>query len=297
MRVVVTGSTGWIGSAVVRELMGGGHEVVGLARSDASAAALTEVGAAVQRGGLDDLDALRAGAAAADGVIHTAYIHDFTDFAAAARTDLLAVQALGSALEGSDRPLVIASGTAGLTPGRVATEADTADPGAGGLRVPSEEAVLAMAGRGVRSSVVRLPPTVHGAGDYGFVPRLIGIARGRGVSAYVGDGTNRWPAVHRLDAAHLFCLALSGAPAGTRLHAIADEGVPFREIAEVIGRHLGLPATSIAPEDAAEHFGFLAFVVPVDIPASSTVTRDLLGWEPTHPGLIPDLEAGHYFDD
>ena len=296
MRVFITGATGYIGSAVVRELHGAGHEVTGLARSDASAAALEGLGAAAHRGALHDLDALRAGAAAADGVIHTAFIHDFSDFPAAARTDLAAVQALGSALEGTGRPLVVASGVAGLlTPGRVGIEADVPDPAAG-PRVPTEDAVVAMGGRGIRSSAVRLPPTVHGEGDTGFVPSLIGLARERGASGYVGDGANRWPAVHRLDAAHLFRLALEGAPAGTRLHAVAEEGVAFLDIAKVIGRHLHVPVASVAAEQAETDLGWLGYVAALDNPASSTATRQLLGWEPVQPDLLADLDAGHYFD-
>lgn len=295
MRVFITGATGYLGSAVVAECLDVGHEVVGLARSDSSAAALEAAGAGVQRGALDDLDSLQAAARAADGMIHTAFIHDFSDFAAAARTDLLAVEALGTALEGTGRPLVIASGVAGvLTPGRLATEADPADLAAG-PRAATEEALVAMSGRGVRSVAVRLPPTVHGAGDHGFLPTLIGVARERGTSAFIGDGRNRWPAVHRLDAAHLFRLALEDAPAGSRLHATAQEGVSFREIAEVIGRHLDVPVLGVDAEDAARHFGWISSVAGLDNPTSSTATRRALGWEPTQPDLLTDLEAGHYF--
>jgi nucleoside-diphosphate-sugar epimerase len=296
MRVFVTGATGFIGSAIVRELIDTGHQVVGLARSDASAAALAAAGADVHRGALDDLDSLRSGAAASDGVIHTAYIHDFSDFAAAAQTDRRAIETLGAALEGSGRPLVIASGTAGVAPGRLATERDSGNPASpAGLRVASEQTALALASRGVRSSAVRLPPSVHGKGDHGFVPRLIDIAHARGVSGYIGDGSNRWPSVHRLDAAHLFRLALEAAPGGTPLHAVADGGVPLRAIAEVIGRHLAVPVVAIPAEDAAEHFGFLAAFLGLDVPASSALTRELMGWQPTQPGLINDLDQGHYF--
>jgi len=297
MRVFVTGATGFIGSAIVAELTHAGHQVVGLARSDASAAALAAAGAAVHRGALDDLEGLRHGAAAADGVIHTAYIHDFTDMAAAAATDRRALEALGAALAGSGRPLVFASGTAGVAQGRLATEQDSGDPTSPAAhRMATERLVLGLAAHGVRASAVRLPPTVHGRGDHGFVPRLIAIARERGVSAYIGDGANRWPAVHRLDAARLFRLALEQAPAGTPLHAIGDEGIPVRAIAEVIGRHLDVPPVAIAPQDAGTHFGFLGAFFGADIPASSVQTRVRLGWQPTQPGLIDDLEQGHYFE-
>jgi nucleoside-diphosphate-sugar epimerase len=305
MRVFITGASGWIGSAVVPELVGAGHQVTGLARSDASAAALTAAGAEVQRGTLDDLDVLRSAAAASDGVIHLAFKHDIAfsgGFEAAADADRRAVETFGEALAGSGRPFLIASGTLGLAPGRVATERDGRDPGSlahlsGGPQTRQATALmtLSLASRGVRSSVVRLPPTVHGDGDHGFMATLVGVARDKGVSGYVGDGSNRWPAVHRLDAAHLFCLALENAPAGSALHAIDDEGVPVRAIAEVIGRHLGLPVAGIAPEDAGEHFSWLGGFIGVDSPASSALTRELLGWQPTHPGLIDDLDKGHYF--
>jgi nucleoside-diphosphate-sugar epimerase len=299
MRVFVTGASGWVGSAVVPELIGAGHDVTGLARSDASAAALAAAGARVHRGSLDDLDSLRGGAAAADGVIHLAFRHDFGDFAAAAATDLRAIQAIGDVLAGSGKPFVATSGTlmvAMIAPGRLGTEDIVPGPElATSPRVGSEIAVLAMAARGVRTSSVRLSPTVHGPGDRGFVPRLIDIARDKGVAAYVGDGGNRWPAVHRLDAARLFRLALEKAPAGAVLHAAADQGVPFRDIAGVIGRQLDIPVTSVSREEADGHFGFLAAFVPLDNPTSSELTRRLVGWEPSHPALIPDLEEGHYF--
>jgi nucleoside-diphosphate-sugar epimerase len=309
MRVFVTGASGWIGSAVVPELLGAGHQVTGLARSDASAAALTAAGAQVHRGTLDDLDSLRDAAAASDGVIHLAFKHDlaFTgDFQGAADADRRAVETFGDALAGSGRPFLIASGTLGLAPGRVATERDghgVPDPalaamaGAGPLtRLATAELVLSLASRGVRSSVMRLPPTNHGDGDNGFMATLVAIARDKGVSGYIGDGSNRWPAVHRLDSAHLFRLALENAPAGSTLHAVADEGVPIRDIAEVIGRHLDVPVVSISPEDAAGHFTWLAGFLAADSPASSTLTRELLRWHPTQPGLIDDLDKGHYFD-
>ena len=305
MRVFVTGASGWIGSAVVPELIGTGHEVVGLARSDASAAALTAAGAQVQRGTVDDLDILRSAAAASDGVIHLAFKHDIAfsgGFESAADADRRAVEAFGEALAGSDRPLVIASGTLMVAPGRVATERDGREAGSaahlsGGPagRAATALLTLSLASRGVRSSVLRLPPTVHGEGDNGFMATLVGIARDKGVSGYIGGGSNRWPAVHRFDAAHLFRLAAEEAPAGSVLHAVADEGVPIRAIAEVIGRHLDLPVVSIPPEQAGEHFGWLAYFLGADAPASSTLTRELLGWQPTQPGLLDDLDKGHYF--
>jgi nucleoside-diphosphate-sugar epimerase len=292
MRVFVTGASGWIGSAVVPELIGAGHQVLGLARSDSSAAAITAMGAEALRGDLDNLNALHAGAAGCDGVIHLAFIHDFTDIEASVGADRRAIETLGAALEGSGKPLVIASGTPAL-PGRVATERDEPAPGspvAG--RAANARAALGMAARGVRSSVVGLPRTVHGDGDrHGFIARMVGAARAGGVSGYVGDGSSRWPAVHVLDAAHLFRLAAEQAPAGSRLHAVGDEGVPTREIAEVIGHHLNLP---VAPVPAG-NFGFLGQILAIDQPASSAQTRELLGWRPVQPGLIEDLNKGHYF--
>ncbi|MFJ9726805.1 SDR family oxidoreductase [Streptomyces sp. NPDC101209] len=299
MRVFVTGATGFIGSAVVRELLDAGHEVTGLARSDASAEALRAAGAGVHRGDLADPASLAAGAAAADGVAHLAFIHDFSgtfDFAAACAADLRAVEAIGAALEGSDRPFVMASGTALLPPGRVGTEEDTAPPESfGAVRARSEDAAVALADRGVRSAAVRFPPTVHGRGDHGFIAMLVALAREKGFSGHVGDGANHWPAVHRSDAGRLVRLALESAPAGSRLHAVGEEGVPFREIADAIGRHLDLPVRSVAAEEAESHFGWLGLIVPLDVPASNTLTRKWLSWEPTGPGLLEDLEEGHYF--
>jgi nucleoside-diphosphate-sugar epimerase len=301
MRVFVTGASGWIGSAVVPELIGAGHQVVGLARSDASAAALTAAGAEVQRGALDDLDTLRTAAAASDGVIHLAFKHDIAfsgDFQGAADADRRAIETFGEALASSDRPFVIASGTLGIALGRVANEQDMPDPDSrthASPRIASAQATLSFANRGVRSSVVRLAPSVHGEGDNGFVATLVDIARDKGVSGYIGDGSSRWPAVHRLDAARLFRLTVEAAPAGSTLHGVGDEGVKVRDIAEVIGRHLDLPVVAVSPENAGEHFGFLAAFLTLDAPASSALTSELLGWEPTQPGLIEDLDAGHYF--
>lgn len=294
MRIFVTGASGFIGSAVVAELIDAGHDVIGLARSDQAASAVQAAGAEPHRGALDDLESLRSGAYAADGVIHTAYIHDFSRMQDSARTDLLAIETLGAALEGSGRPMVITTGTALIKPGEVATEEDSADSDSH-PRLKAEDAAKAFAARGVRTATVRPGTSVHGEGDHGFVPVLIDIARTKGVSAYIGDGSNRWPAVHRLDAAKLYRLALEDAPAGSVFHAIADEGIATREIAEVIGRHLELPVVSIAPQDAAEHFGWMGMFFGIDAPASSALTQERLGWRPVRPGLIEDLEQGHYF--
>ncbi|MET9410029.1 SDR family oxidoreductase [Streptomyces sp. NPDC002935] len=306
MRVFVTGASGWIGSALVPELIGAGHQVVGLARSDTSAAALTKAGADVVHGTLDDVDVLRDAAEASDGVVHLAFKHDIAfagGFQNAADADRRAVETFGEALAGSGRPFVLASGLLGLAPGRVSTEEDGRSSDAlpahltGGprTRMGTAQLTLALADRTIRSSVVRLPPTVHGDGDHGFMAALIGIARDKGVSGYVGDGSQRWPAAHRDDVARLFRLALEGAPAGSVLHATAEQGVPIRTIAEVIGRHLDLPTRSVSADDAAEHFTWLGGFLAIDSPASSGPTRDLLGWRPTQPGLIEDLDKGHYF--
>ncbi len=295
MRIFVTGGSGFIGSAVVPELLGAGHEVVGLARSEASAAALAEAGAHVRRGGLADLDVLRDAAADSDGVVHLAFIHDFSNFAESSVVDAQAIATFGDALAGSDRPLVIASGLLGLPTDRVVTEADPFGD-EGGPRAANARAALALAARGVRSSAVRLAPTVHGAGDHGFLARIVQVAREQGVSGYVGDGANHWPAVHQRDAATLFRLAVERAPAGSVLHGCADEGVPLREVAEVIGRHLDLPVAPVALADAEKHFGWLGRFLQMDVRASSMRTQELLDWYPEQPGLLADLEAGHYFD-
>jgi nucleoside-diphosphate-sugar epimerase len=291
MRVFVTGASGWIGSAVVPELIGAGHQVLGLARSDASADAVAAAGADVLRADLSDLPALRAAAADSDAVIHLAFTHDFTRIEASVRAEADAVDAMGAALEGSGKPFVVASGTPGM--GRVATERD--DNGGGGPlagRAETAKRVLGMAALGVRSSLVRLPRSVHGDGDrHGLIAQLIGVDRDNGVSGYVGDGANRWPAVHVLDAALLFRLAVEQAPAGSVWHAVDDEGVPIRDIATVIGRHLNLPVASVPAED----LGFVGRILAVDQPASSVTTRELLGWRPVRPGLIEDLDKGHYF--
>ena len=294
MRVFVTGATGFVGSAIVRELIDAGHQVLGLARSDEGAKSLTGAGADVHRGSLEDLESLRSGAAAADGVIHTAFIHDFSNYGPAAEADRRAIETLGGVLAGSDRPLIVTSGSLlAQRQGPLATEEDAPNPN---FPRKSEEAALALAAGGVRASVLRLSPSVHGNGDHGFVPRLIGIAREKGVSAYIGDGLNRWPAVHRLDAAHLYRLALEKSSVGARYHGVADEGIPTREIAEVIGGQLIVPVVSKSREEAADHFGWIAHFFGIDAPASSALTQERLRWRPTEVGLIADLKAEHYFE-
>ena len=305
MKIFVTGASGWIGSAVVPELLDAGHEVAGLARSDASAHKLEEAGAGVVRGDLDDPETLAKAANESDGAIHLAFQHEIAfgegNFAAAGAADRRAVEAMGAALAGSDRPFVLASGVAGLSIGRPATEDDGLVPSAllraapPGIRQATALFALSLRGVGVRSSVLRFAPTVHGDGDNGFIATYVRVAREKGVSGYVGDGAHRWPAVHRSDAARLARLAVEAAPAGSVLHAVGDEGVPFRTIAETIGRGLGVPTRSIAPENAIEHFGPLGLFAGSDFPASSTVTRELLGWTATGPTLIEDLDEGHYF--
>jgi nucleoside-diphosphate-sugar epimerase len=298
MRVFVTGASGWIGSAVVAELLEAGHAVVGLARSDSSAEALTAAGAEVRRGNVGDLEVLRATAAESDGVVHLAFRHDIAfsgDFETAVASDRAAIEALGEALAGTDRPLAIASGIP-AKPGELPTERDMPEPFPGpGGRVVNERLALSLADRGVRSMSVRFAPTVHGDGDHGFIARIVAGDREAGKAAYIDEGTNRWAAVHRSDAARLVRLGIDSAPAGSVLHAVGEESVPLRAVAEAIGRGLELPVTSVSPEEAEGIFGFLALFVARDMPASNTLTRELLSWEPTGPGLLEDLEQGHYF--
>lgn len=319
MRVFVTGATGFIGSAIVRELLDNGHEVVGLARSDAAAASLTAAGATPHRGSVEDLDSLRRGAAGADGAIHTAFFHEFSHagfgtrlrvllggspraivprfLAATLGADRGAIETIGHALSGPDRPFVAAFGTMAMSPGRLATEDDDVDPGSvGGARGATERAMLDLAAEGVRASVVRLPPVVHGDGDRaGFLPRMVAAARKSKVSSYAGDGGNRWPAVHRLDAARLFVRALEKGEAGARYHAVAEEGVPVLRIAASIGRHLDVPLKGATPEEVASRFSFLAPFLGVDNPSSGASTKQRLGWDPIGPTLLDDLDAGSYF--
>ena len=290
MRVFVTGASGWIGSAVTAELISTGHEVVGLARSDASAAKIEAAGATVQRGDITDLDSLRAGADGVDGIIHVGYSHDFSQMAQAATMDAAAVHLFGDLLEGTGKPLLIASGILGA----ISLESDRPDPAmAPHPRIQTEHDLLGFADRGIRSAAIRFAPTVHGEGDHGFMAELVRLDRENGTSAYVG--ATRWPAVHRLDAAHLVCLALEKSPAGSAWHAIGEEGIPLKDVAEVIGRHLDLPVEDITPEVAAEKLGWLGRFLSIDSTASSAYTREQLGWEPTHNTLLEDLEAGYYF--
>jgi nucleoside-diphosphate-sugar epimerase len=296
MRIFVTGASGFVGSAVVQELLGTGHQVLGLARTAEAAQSLNTAGAEVHRGSLDDLDSLRRGAEITDGVIHCAFIHDFTQYAAAAEADRRAIEAMGAALAGTNRPFIATSGVAGLTrTGELITEDDTRDPAVPAMR-HSEDAALALVPRGVRAMVIRLAASVHDRNDHGFVPTLINIAREKGEAAYIGDGSNRWPGVHRLDAARLYRLALEYGTAGARYHGVADEGIALREIAAVVGRHLNVPVVSKSAEDAPTHFGWMAGFAGLDIAASSTLTQQRLGWQPSHVGLLADLEQGHYFN-
>jgi nucleoside-diphosphate-sugar epimerase len=297
MRVFVTGASGFIGSALTADLIAAGHQVLGLARSDAAAATITGAGATAVPGDIDDLDVLCANAKSADAVAHLAFNHDFLDFAAAARSESNAISAIGGVLEGTGKPLVFASGLIGLPSGRLVTERDTSSSVSyGNPRAVTARFAMSLASRGVRVCAVRLAPTVHDQTKKGFVGSLVDTARATGVSGYLGDGSNHWPSLHRLDAASLFHLALEKAPAGSILHGAGDEGIQLRSIAEIIGRHLDVPVASIPDAAAAEHFGWLANVLGLDVRASSTITQELLGWKPTHPGLIDDLENGHFFD-
>jgi nucleoside-diphosphate-sugar epimerase len=294
MKIFVTGATGFIGSAIVKELIGRGHQVVGLARSDASVKALADVGATAHHGALDDPASLTKGAAAADGVIHVAFDHDFSRFQENCEKDRHAIEALGAGLTGSDRPLIVTSGTALLTPGKSGLEKD--EPlNSGNPRIASEEAASALASKGVRVSIVRLPPTVHGIGDHAFVPLLINLAREKGVSAYVGEGKNRWPAVHRFDAAKLYRLLIEKNLGDTRVHGVAEEGIAFRDIAEIIGKQLNISVVSQSTAEAADHFGWFANFAALDNPTSSKHTQELFGWKPRQPTLLHDLDQKDYF--
>ena len=296
MNVFVTGATGFVGSAIVQELMGAGHQVLGLARSDSAANALLVAGAKVHRGNLEDLDSLKSGAVAADGVIHAGFVHDFARFSEVCEIDRRAIEAIGEALIGTDRPFIITSGTALVSPGSLATEDKLPVTGANAHPRRSEAAADAVAEQGVRVSTIRLSPSVHGDGDYGFVPMLINIAREKGVSAYIGDGLNRWSAVHQVDAAQLYRLALENAATGTRFHGVAEGEVVFKAIAEMIGKQMNVPVVSVSPEDAAGHFGWFAGFAGLDCPASSQLTQEKLNWHPTQTTLLADMEQGRYFN-
>ena len=295
MRVFVTGATGFVGSAVVQALLQAGHQVLGLARSEASAQALTDAGADVHRGSIEDLQSLASGAAQADGVIHTAFIHDFSQFLENCEKDRLAIGALGAALKGTDKPLIVTSGTALVSNGHLATENDLPDLQGRNPRIASDQAAAALAEQGVHVSLVRLPPSVHGAGDHGFVPMIIAMAREKGESAYIGAGQNLWPAVHRLDAARVFVLALEKGASNAIYHANSEQGVPFREIATLIGKHLNLPVVSKNAQEAGEHFGWFTHFASLNNPTSSQITREVLGWKPEHQDLLTDIDTAGYF--
>lgn len=294
MRVFLTGATGFIGTAIVQELIGAGHQVLGLARSDASAEKLINAGAEVHRGDLEDLESLRSGAASADGVIHAGFIHDFTRLQEVCQVDKIAIETIGQVLAGSNRPFIVTSGTALVSPGELATE-DITPPVSPAWPRASEQTADAVAELGVRAAAVRLSPSVHGDEDkHGFVPILVSIAREKGVSAYIGDGQNRWNAVHRLDAAHLYRLALENAMPGVRYHGSTEEAITVKTIAEAIGKQLNIPVVSVAPEAAAEHFGWFSHMAAIDCPASSKWTQEQLNWRPTHSALLIDIENGIY---
>jgi len=293
MRIFVTGASGFIGSAIVEDLHAAGHKVVALARSDTSAKVLESLGAEVLRGSLDDLDSLKRGAASSDGVIHCAFVHDFANYANSVKTDQLAIQTLGGVLEGTNRPLVVTCGILGISNNRIVTEQDQANVEVS-PRAISEVKTLSFSSKGVRSSVIRLPPSVHGKGEHGFIPILIAIARQKGVSAYIGDGLNRWPAVHRVDVAQLYRLVLENGTAGAKYHGVADEGIPFRDIAEVIGKHLNIPVVSKSVEEAVDHFGWMGRFVQFDSPASNKHTQEELGWKPVQSSLLADMEQNYF---